>query len=105
MRNLVLGLGCLAVVLSAFPGSVPAVDSPAAVEVQVIDVGNKVCPVGGDKVSGKDFVEHEGKRYGLCCSMCMKDFLKDPAKFIAKMEQQEAETGHEIEEGMGHQHG
>lgn len=105
MRSLIFGVGCLAVVLSAHPLTGLAVEAPAGVEGQVVGVGNKYCPVGGDKVSGQDFVEFEGKRYGLCCSMCKKDFLKDPAKFIAKMEQQEAAAADATEEGMEHHHG
>ena len=52
----------------------------------VVDVGNKLCPVMGGPVDGKNFVVYEGKRYGLCCPGCDKTFLSDPAKYIAKME-------------------
>ena len=55
----------------------------------VTEVGNKFCPVSGDKVSGKHFVEYQGKKYGLCCPMCEKDFKRDPKKYIAKMAKQE----------------
>ncbi len=55
----------------------------------VVDVGNKLCPVMGGPVSGKNFVVYEGKRYGLCCPGCDKTFLSDPAKYIAKIERQE----------------
>jgi len=47
------------------------------------DVGNKICPVMGEKVSGKDFYEYNGKRYGLCCSMCPATFAGDPEKYSA----------------------
>lgn len=72
----------------------------------VTDVGNKFCPVSGDKVSGKNFVEYDGKRYGLCCEMCDKKFKKDPAKFLAKMAAQEAQEGAEAatHEHAGHVH-
>ena len=56
----------------------------------VVDAGNKFCPVSGDKVSGKHFVEYNGKKYGLCCPMCANKFKKDPAKYLAKMAAQEA---------------
>lgn len=58
---------------------------------EVVDVGNANCPVGGEKVSGTDFVEHEGKRYGICCAMCADKFKKDPAKYITAMAE-EAKT-------------
>ncbi len=51
----------------------------------VTDVGNKLCPVMGGSVSGKDFVVYEGKRYGLCCPGCDKTFLSDPAQYVAKV--------------------
>ncbi len=56
---------------------VPATDEP-------VEVGNKICPVSGEKVGGMgDIVkqEHNGKVYNLCCAMCAKDFSKDPEKF------------------------
>jgi YHS domain-containing protein len=86
----------------------PAKNAPAATEVKaapvvpatpevkpatatVVDVKNTLCPVSGAKVSGNDFVEYKGKRYALCCPACKAQFLKDPDKFIKKMEKQEAE--------------
>jgi len=47
----------------------------------VIDVGNKICPVMGGEVSGKDFYVYKGKRYGFCCPMCPPIFAKDPEKY------------------------
>jgi YHS domain-containing protein len=52
----------------------------------IVDVGNKICPVMGGAVDGKNFAVYEGKRYGLCCSGCEKAFLSDPAKYIAQTE-------------------
>lgn len=49
----------------------------------IVDVGNKMCPVMGGPVSGENFVVYQGKRYGLCCSMCEKTFRNDPAKYAA----------------------
>ena len=51
----------------------------------VVDAGNKLCPVSGDPVSGKNFVVYKGVRYGLCCPMCRKPFLKDPEKYLTAM--------------------
>ncbi len=47
------------------------------------DVGNKICPVSGQKVDGKNFYEYNGKRYGLCCPMCADTFKADPKKYSA----------------------
>jgi len=50
-----------------------------------INVGNKICPVSGEKIGlmgDAVEIEHNGKIYNLCCAMCAKDFKKDPAKHI-----------------------
>ncbi len=49
----------------------------------VVDAGNQICPVTGKKVSGNDFYEYKGKRYGFCCSMCPATFAGDPEKYSA----------------------
>jgi len=76
---------------------------PAA--AAVVDVGNAVCPVSGDKISGKHFVEYQGKRYGLCCAHCEKEFKKDPEKYTASLAESPAEapgTGAHSHEGHSH---
>ena len=59
----------------------PAVAAP-------VEVGNKICPVSGEKIpEGEAYkVEYKGKIYNLCCSMCEKDFNKDPETYIKKVE-------------------
>ncbi len=56
---------------------------------ETVEVGNKLCPVSGQPVSGRDFAVYQGKRYGLCCPMCEKSFLSDPQKYISRMDQLE----------------
>lgn len=53
-----------------------------------IEVGNKICPISGEKIKpGKEHkVEYNGKVYNLCCSMCDKDYKKDPQAAIEKLE-------------------
>ena len=89
-------------------------------ETVSVEIGNKICPVSGEKVGGAmgDPVkfEHNGKIYNLCCTMCAKDFEKDPEKYIKIVEEEmklykegraghdeESEEGHEYEAG-GHDH-
>lgn len=60
-------------------------DTKPAEAIQVVDAGNKICPVSRDKVTGKHFVEHNGKRYGLCCPMCANKFKKNPEKYLKQM--------------------
>ncbi len=69
------------------PAAVPAAAQAVAAPV---DVGNKICPVSGEKIKktktemgGPVKIEHNGKMYGLCCPMCIKDFKKDPDKYAA----------------------
>ena len=55
----------------------------------------KTCPVSGEKLGemgdGYTFV-HEGREIKLCCKDCLKDFNKNPAKYIKKIEQEEAKA-------------
>ena len=75
------------------------------------NVGNKICPVSGDRIPapgekgtmGDKPVKYEynGKIYNLCCSMCIKDFKKNPEKYskiaedeVAKEKKQEGQADH-----------
>ena len=85
---------------------------------KAVEVGNKICPVGGDKVLAPgeksamgEVVKYEynGKIYNFCCAMCVKDFKKDPEKYskIAEEEvekSEEQEKNEEHKEGDGHEH-
>lgn len=44
------------------------------------------CPVLGNKIDEKVFVDYEGKRIYFCCSGCIDQFKKDPVKYLKKME-------------------
>jgi len=56
-----------------------------------VEVGNKICPVSGEKVptpgeknamGDKSVkIEYKGKIYNLCCPMCIKDFKNNPEKY------------------------
>jgi len=49
------------------------------------------CVVSGEKLSadmGDPFVFiHDGQEVKLCCQSCLKDFKKDPAKYLKQIEQ------------------
>ena len=52
----------------------------------------KDCVVSDEKLGemGKPYVfEYKGQEMKLCCKSCKKDFDKDPAKYIKKMEEAE----------------
>jgi len=53
----------------------------------------KTCVVSGEKLGemGKPYVfTHEGRKIQLCCKSCLKDFKKEPAKYVKKIEEAEA---------------
>ena len=85
----------LAGLLSPLVYAETVVDTGTVVNAEtVMDAGNTMCPVGEDKVSGKDFVEYQGKKYGLCCAMCAGKFNKNPEKYLAEMSEREKTQDH-----------
>ena len=70
-----------------------------------VKVGNKICPISGEKVGEMgDVVEYEynGKIYNFCCPMCLKDFKKDPEKYVKMVEDMMAQEAAEGETPEGH---
>ena len=61
---------------------------------QAVEVGNTICPVSGEKIVESKVFKHEynGKIYNFCCSMCLKDFNKDPEKY-AKIAEESMQKG------------
>jgi YHS domain-containing protein len=60
---------------------------------KAVEVGNKICPVSGEKVGQMGEIvkyEYNGKIYNLCCEMCLKDFKKDPEKYSKIAEEEMA---------------
>jgi YHS domain-containing protein len=52
------------------------------------------CIVSDEKLGemGKPFVfTYEGQEIKLCCKSCQKDFKKEPAKYMKKLKEAEAE--------------
>jgi YHS domain-containing protein len=48
----------------------------------------KVCVVSGEKLGsmGAPYIHHhEGKEVQFCCKGCIKDFNKEPEKYLAKI--------------------
>jgi YHS domain-containing protein len=47
---------------------------------------NTKCPVmPEDDIDPKVTVEYEGKIIAFCCKICIKDFKKDPQKYVDKL--------------------
>jgi len=50
------------------------------------------CVVSDEKLDsmGKPYIfKHEGREVQLCCKSCLKDFQKDPAKYLKKLDEGE----------------
>ena len=82
----------VAVLLSALAGSVSfAADKETKDKPYPLDK----CVVSGEKLGelGKPYVfKHEGHEVQLCCKDCLKDFKKDPAKYMKKLDEAEAKA-------------
>ncbi|MGC9197283.1 MAG: YHS domain-containing protein [Syntrophobacteraceae bacterium] len=44
------------------------------------------CPVLGNKIDKKVYVDYHGKRIYFCCKGCVDQFKKNPQKYLKKME-------------------
>ncbi len=79
--------------MKSAPATTMTTTTTTTVTPAAVNVGNKVCPVSGDKISdpGANTVEYQGKIYNLCCPMCKDKFLADPAKYVAIVEKELAE--------------
>jgi YHS domain-containing protein len=66
-----------------------------AVQAQVKPYTLTNCVVSGDKLGemGDPYVfVYEGREIKFCCKGCVKDFKKDPAKYVKKIEEAEAKA-------------
>ncbi|MFZ0827234.1 MAG: hypothetical protein WAO02_07405 [Verrucomicrobiia bacterium] len=83
----------LTVPLFALPMTGRAADTNAAVATPPKPDQMTTCPVSGEKLGemGKPYAfVYQGQEVKLCCSGCKKDFDKDPAQYLKKI--QAAET-------------
>lgn len=73
----------LIVIAAAFYVSgIPAADALGA-EKKV--KAQTVCPVMGDPINKKFFVDYKGYRIYFCCAMCPDEFKKNPDKYMKKL--------------------
>lgn len=47
-----------------------------------------LCPVMGNEINKKLYVDFQGKRIYVCCKGCIGEVKKDPAKYIAQLEKE-----------------
>lgn len=72
--------------------SLPAADSKAPKPYPL-----KTCVVTDEEINDKGNMKphtfvHEGREVKLCCKSCLKDFKKDPKKYMAKIEAAEKKS-------------
>jgi hypothetical protein len=81
--------GGLILAYVAAPVGVFAADTKGKVKPYTL----KTCPVSDEKLGGDmgdPYVfQHEGREIKLCCKSCLKDFKKDPTKYVKKIEEAE----------------
>jgi len=53
---------------------------------------NTLCPLTGEKIDPAVTTQYKGKTVAFCCADCIKDFNKDPAKYMKKIEADEAKN-------------
>jgi hypothetical protein len=87
--NVKLSFLSLAAALLALTGVEVAADSPG---VKAKPYPMKTCVVSGEEL-GKDadmkphVFNYQGQEVKLCCKGCLKDFNKEPSKYIKKIEE------------------
>jgi len=72
----------------------PGADQPAP-EVKAKAYTLTTCIVTDEKLDamgGAVTLVHEGQEVKFCCKGCIKDFNKDPAKFLKKLAEAEAKA-------------
>ncbi len=94
MKNVLIILGVLSLlVLGAVSVKAETVSQEIDIKARVdqpVNLGNKFCPVTGEKIDPalKAVYEYEGKIYNFCCPMCIDSFKKNPEKYIKKVEEE-----------------
>ena len=93
-----LKIPIVAVLLTAF-GAAPfaglAADDKENKDSKLKPYPLQTCVVSGEKLGemGKPFVyEYQGREIKFCCKDCLKDFNKDTAKYIKKIEEAESKA-------------
>jgi YHS domain-containing protein len=82
----------LATLCLGLPGCARKNDQPAAA---ALPYPLDTCIVTGEKLDADSDMKsytftYEGQEIKLCCKGCLKDFEKEPAKYLAKLQQPKA---------------
>lgn len=75
-------------------GLSPALAEPAKKDAPPADYPLKTCVVSGEEFGGSMGkpikVTHDGTDVYLCCKSCLKDFKKDPEKYVKEVKDAKA---------------
>jgi YHS domain-containing protein len=63
-------------------------DSKAAPKAEGETIAQKICPVMGNAINPKIFVDYKGRRIYFCCGMCPDKFKADPEKYVRVVDDQ-----------------
>lgn len=61
---------------------------PAANTTTVKPVSQTKCPVMGNPINKKYYVDYQGKRIYVCCPACVDIVKKDPEKYLQILKKQ-----------------
>ncbi len=65
----------------------------AGIRLHPVPKPQTLCPVMGEPVDRSVYTDHAGRRIYFCCQPCVKQFQKDPEKYLKLL----AEQGVELE--------
>ena len=52
------------------------------------EVANRICPVMGGETRSDVSIEYNGRKINFCCPACEGKFLKEPGKYLKKLEKE-----------------
>src|SRR5439155_4495940 len=64
---------------------------------------NTTCPLTDEKIDPAVTTQYKGKTVAFCCADCIKDFNKDPDKYMKKIEAQNKKNQKEADKKKGEQ--
>jgi YHS domain-containing protein len=90
LKNITLGLIICGVVLTANGTLWAGIGTKDAGINAALEIGNKICPVSGEKTNEetKAIYEYKGKIYNLCCAACIEEFRNNPEKYVQIIEKE-----------------
>jgi len=94
MKNMNVIAGALALAVSLT--TILAVDKVAKSDSNSNSYPLTTCVISGEKLGGDmgdPYVfKQDGREVRLCCKSCLKDFKKDPAKYLKKLDEAKKDT-------------